>query len=492
MTRVRTTAFAASLIFLLIFLGYILCLAGHTLLFLVVGSVGAIVATKLFSGKDSPGRFRELVARRHRLLDWLSVTSIVWLAITLRLIWAFYWRIVPHTDYLVFLEEAQRVAGGDWSALSQTKSPVTVLWYSWLTTLPMDAMVWIYVANAALGGLQCYLVYRIGWLIYRSRTAAKLGALAIATFPTLVMHSGMVTSETPFATVLLLVLWVCTNSFFAGDTNAWRVQASAAAAGALAAILHLTRNLGVLYGAALLIACWIFAAAPWRRKLVLTACAVTGAFFVLLPIVVHNVTTLGRVSINSYHSMSLNLLFGTNMATEGQHSDDDVKIFEEYPEQAAGLAMQRIKQDPAAFLKLALGAKFKHMWCDDTYGVGSMWHQPIPSILHPNDDKARWIKFLGDAKARSGRFYYGFLLLTVASLLVLPIRSKTYRFYLVSVAGIVGATFLLHLVIEAQPRYHFFLPFVLAPLAGGILEQAAEDRQEASTSAQKKPRRKNG
>jgi hypothetical protein len=289
----------------------------------------------------------------------------------------------------------------------------------------------------------------------------------------------------PFGTVFLLLLWLCIRTFKAGDADRRRVMASVAGAGALAAVLHLTRNIGVLYGVALLAASWAFVTAPRRRKLALFACAGASAFIVLLPQVLHNYRTWGIVSINSSRSTSVNLLFGTNQQSEGRNNPDDSQYFVQHgAAEANKLALQRIRQAGVGFVGFALGPKFKRMWCDDSYGIASTWHQDVPAIImdegEPRAVHEKWERFVWSAQNFSRRFYRGFLVLTLVSLLLPRARSKAHSFYLVSVAAIVASTFLLHLVIEVQPRFHFFLPLVLAPLTGGVLERSPKGATASS------------
>jgi hypothetical protein len=197
--------------------------------------------------------------------------------------------------------------------------------------------------------------------------------------------------------------------------------------------------------------------------------------------VVYNQRTYGYFSIQSSKWGAMNLLSGTNRRSAGRHNRYDVG----YLEQRHGLgaegwaaatrdlrriAMKRITDDPAGFLAFALTDKFDVMWCDDGFGAVSVMERRS----HEQGPYEVW-------KSRANRFYFVLIALAVIGLCS-GAAGPQRRLYTVMAGGALLVTFVLHLAIEVQPRYHFIMAFVLPLFAGWVLAPETDREGESRLS----------
>ena len=456
--------FWPALVFLTAFFMWILRLAEQSWYIIAYVLLGLMVLFSLTrpSGKGL-GRVTRVLSRRDRLLDWLSITNILWLAFVLRLAWALLARPPLASDFANFYDLTAGFLAGKWEGLGSTKSPITILWYSMFFKLTGQSMLVLYFSNALVGLLQVFFVYRIALEIYDSRSAAKLAALIVAVFPSLVTYSSLMSSEMPFVVLLLAMIWVGLRVLRKTDSvRVPRIADFGMGLGLLAAGLHMTRNTGVFYAVWLMFVLVVLASLRWKQKGFLVGIFVATTLVCFAPQIRYNYETYGSISINSSPWGWLSLLYGTNMYSMGTFSQADKELIGEThaftPEEvdaasahAREIALERIRKDVSGFFRFALTEKAIPMWVKDEYGVIFSWTHETPLVPFSN------------------RFYWLFILVTAWALLFVPWQSRAFRNYVSIVGGIVFITVVLHLFFEVQGRYHFFLPFLTAVLTGAIL-----------------------
>jgi hypothetical protein len=499
----RSLVVYASVIFLALFLSWILVVAGKStyivVLALAVTARGVMFVLSRRTGRNASERFQELAAGVARLLTLIHIVHIFWIAVVLRLGLAMFYNVEPISDFKKFFDHASAMSGGDLSVLNDSKSPLTVLWYGSLFRAFGASMVVVHCTNALLGGLQALLVFRITHDAFASRAAGHAAALVVAVLPSLVLFSAHPSSEMPSAAVLLASLLVLTRVCARREAPAVAVVAGGLLLGILLGLVHLGRNVGVMLLVVDVLVILVFAGVTWRKRLVLVGVCIVAMFAVLLPQIVRNYERYGVVSPNSHMRWYMNLLSGTNAQTGGRHSALDWSYVQSvysfqprtYPDAvnyAMTTARQRISSDPAAFARLAFRVKFERMWCIDDYGYE--WLAGRTAARTQRDDdlgrEAGRGRRSPAQKARaepnssqhlqwmvqpwfSNHAYYTLVLLALLSLLRGRGRTRTHDSLIVVIAGTTMIFFALHLLIEVQPRYHHFLPFLLAMLAGSSL-----------------------
>ncbi len=427
---------------------------------------------------------------------------IVALGFVIRFAWALATRPIPSSDFATYYRFALNLSRGDLHVLGAAKSPITLLYYAGVFKLLGHALVFLYLANSALGALQIYLVYLISRDLFRSETSARASALLAALFPSVILFTGIASSEMPFTALLLLIVFAAGRLARRGATMSLpRIAASGSMLGALIAALHLTRNLGVIIGVWLVVAILLFAAMDRRRNLLLCGTAVLAALAVLSPQVRYNYKTNHVISINSSPFSSLNLLMGTNRVTKGTFNVADRRLvtrkfkfrgetYKSASRYARRMAFERIAEDPRGFVRFALTGKFREMWGRDWYGAmfpSSIKTRIVQTQLTKSGRRVRRNYAVLPGKQElietANRYYFFVIALTMCAM-ALGLREKRIdRAVFVMVAGVVLLAALLHIFVEVQARYHFYVLFLFAVLAGGIVGGSGTTEHDADGPA---------
>lgn len=429
-------------------------------------------------------------------LQRIRIYHIVIIAFAIRLAWGLVYKVVPFSDFLGFYTKAQNFSHGDYTSLAISKSPLSVIYYGSAFKIFGDSLVTVYLMNALIGALQVWLVYLIAIRIYSSTTSAKLSSICIALFPSVFINSSIVSSETPFATIMLLLIFA--GFWFIGATRYLKIHhviVYGILFGILIAMLHETRNIGVMIGLWVVMVVVLFAAISIKKKVTLLIATSIIFTALLVPQIKYNYDTYGTFSIHSSRWGALNLLMGTNKNYGGKYNWKDIAEVkdrydldsEESSRYAMRLALQRINQDRIGFLGFAVTKKFRNMWSSDDYSVNYSINEK--NILATEDKRTKRINARTGKKNNTAEYkkpgtmpgtefwkhvcnnyYYLILLLSLLGSTVYVGKIKKEEIpFLILIAGIILLTALIHIFIEVQARYHFHCLFLFSIIAGGIM-----------------------
>lgn len=189
------------------------------------------------------------------------------------------------------------------------------------------------------------------------------------------------------------------------------------------------------------------------------------AYFISLKLISIPIKNLSGIDITRTGT-GYNLLVGTNYKANGMFNQEDFSIIAKYDydfdtvhSEAKKLAIQRIKEDPVRFLKLAV-KKINYQWGKENYGY-------YFSVLPANGGSSaeQLIKLHPRVFYAISQFHYLVVLLLAVIGCWSAYRKRLFGpslFWLV-----IGAMFLAYSFLEVQPRYH--LPAVpLFILLAGI------------------------
>jgi hypothetical protein len=436
-------------------------------------------------------------------LESIRLRAILIAAFVLRFGWALAYRVTPQSDFLHFYQNALSFSKGRLSVLGVSKSPIAAIYYGTIIKLLDSSLISIYFVNAVLGCLQVWLVYKISYRLFRSEMCAKLSAVLIALFPSVVLYSGFISSEMPFATILLIILYIFSEFIITEEhVSRKKVFSCGMLLGLLTALLHLSRNVGVMMGFWILILVLFIQKVDSKKKLIFSAAYLLFLFAALMPQIRYNYKEFGVFSIQSSKWGPINLLMGTCKRSGGQYDVSEVrKVTSKVPFEgrtygkasryAFKLALKRIKDDPLDFIKFSLTKKYNNMWGNDSYSTkfrkdlsdNKMYQEMLKKYEEekaaPNTRKSARPRLKRDFgilpsmqswKARSNNYYFLILFLTLCSLLaVLTLKEQKQSRIFSMIAGVVLITVLMHLLIEVKSRYHFHCLFLFCILSGGIL-----------------------
>jgi 4-amino-4-deoxy-L-arabinose transferase-like glycosyltransferase len=413
-------------------------------------------------------RFSSAVSTRQRRDDLIWLAVIIALALVLRAAWVLNADADPtdgrFDDSVFYHVVATSLSNGDgytnpFSGLATAQwppgYPLFLAGLYWLFGQSVNAAQ---VANAMLGAATVVLVYALALRLF-DRTAARLAALLFAVFPSQILFASLVYSETLFAFLFVLGLFLITNISRLPPLVALGLVAGAAA---------LTREtgLGLLIIAALY---WYLATRDWRRVLQHAAIALAACAAIVLPWTLRNAIQLDAPILISSSA-------GSNF-WHGHHDGADGGF--DYARAPAFVAEHGPRTRPGGEVDISnagfrLGAKFAltHPLAEVKLAARKV------QIMYQGDDQALDLNDYVEQKPfMSSRvrnalqviangYYYSIVALAALGMVVLVKQ----RHHAALLAGLtIGVITLGTVAFFAQQRYHYPLIPMFCVLAGAGL-----------------------
>lgn len=314
---------------------------------------------------------------------------------------------------------------------------------------------------------------------FSGKKTARTAAVLFAFWPSQIMFSSVVASEHFFLLFLTLSLSFVARALksFSAEPGAWNIRSAAlyfVLSGASAGAANFIRPQGILIIVSFFIAVLIFFRGSLKegifsylriKEILLATVGFILVFFSL------SIAVYGVSGIKPWESSTgFNLMVGTNIKYNGSFNTEDYKFAEslgfepdKVQSRAKDIAIERIKSDPAGFVRLA-GKKLNTMWLSESYGFYWSVTEGGPAA-RSSTLVNKYSKFL---TALSQAWYYILLVLVILSSIT-DIRKKTYvlaPLYIFLAGMLVSYTFL-----EVQSRYHMpAIPVMLIIVYSGFAE----------------------
>ena len=411
--------------------------------------------------------FVTLVLLNRKRLACVDVSVLIVLAIALRLLWAFVVQTEPFSDFATYWRLACELGDSGESPFA-SKAPATVVYYH-LVARCHQSLWAVYSANALLGGLQTWLLYRIAFVLTRKQVTAAVAGLLWAVYPTSVVYSSTVNADTVTITFTLLAMYIGAHKLSREETpvrsalSPWNLLLLVTLSVATAAA-YLSRNAALLFLIAMCLSIGVCSRRPFRRRATDVGIVLAVFFVCLIPQVAWNLQHRGALSIASNRWSSFVLLFGTSVETNGGYNEQEIKRiedegyslatpkeFQQASARARNIALSRIFGAPIKFLKFALTRKFDRIWSNDHLLT---WSAKKSRLFAGDSYRDLWGFIIETTNA-----YYAMLwCLTVLAILT-GMRDRPAFFLLPMLYFLLTVGF--HVFYEVQPRYHFSLmPYV--------------------------------
>jgi hypothetical protein len=314
------------------------------------------------------------------------------------------------------------------------------------------------VLNAGAGVATAVIAFVLARRAFGRPAGAAAGA-TVAVFPSHVLMTVVLASETVFALLIAVAALLALVALRRGGTAPWL------AVGLVLGVGQYVRPAGVILLAA-------FAVLPWlasARRPVASGAAVVVAFLVVLaPVVAWNRSEGAGWSVTTSRQGNWNLLVGLNQEHDGHYNTDDAALVggergtREFDVRAGALARERLLADPAGAVALAV-RKFPLLWGPDRYAAYWAVARSRPADIGP-------VFALGDASQ------IAWVAVTAGAAIALWRRRDRQPaigwLTLLCVGGVAAA----HTVLEIQERYHAFVAPLLIVLAAGLLTERPYDR----------------
>ncbi len=397
------------------------------------------------------------------VLDHVQLSHIIMLAAAIRLAWVLSSGVEQTSDFV----------GYDGYALQIVKRGVflSVIWAPGASIF-FAIQYWIFghiplipqISLALLSTLQIYLVYDITGRTLADKKAGKIAAIVLALWPEHIVYNNVLCTEVPFTTLVLLSIWLLWPD---KRGYIWRVLLAGICLGAA----HWVRPTAPIFLTAVLALLFLRRQGPisiWHRSRI--ALVGLAGFGVMLAILIYyNYHDIGIMSANPNKRSGYNLLFGTNLASQGFYNEPDIQLVSDegmrrgippgqnsyyardraaylaYDRIAREIGLGRIQQQPWKILRMAIIHKIPAMW---GFPAGMIWSFET---------------------SRFNEYYYTFFRAALIYHIIIVglcgwvvLRHRKY-FAVMDERWIYVAALLLavlsHIVLEIQPRYHHpFLP----------------------------------
>lgn len=330
------------------------------------------------------------------------------------------------------------------------------------------------VMNAVwLGGIGA-LVYQIALHLLPHRAAAAV-SLLYAVYPAPYFLAAVLTNQHIAAFFFYLAVWLLVR----GEALSWR---RGAAAGAVIALGNVMRPIGIILVLAVL--CWrgvrllLRGWENWKGELAGMAAAALG-YFLVFALISGLVawTGLNPEGLSNNQPM-WKFVLGLNQDSSGAWNQSDYDNYLMLPTQQAEQAMdqvvkERLAAGPAALLKLAV-RKSAVMWGDNEYMYWGFGHLDGQAQVGPlTISQYTQVLALGDKGV-----YLAAFALALAGLAVLLRRGTGGRSALL-LSFLLCGYYAVHLIVEVQSRYRYFLMPAVFVLAGLGLATLAREKGEA-------------
>jgi hypothetical protein len=408
-------------------------------------------------------------------IDWLLPLGLGLVAVTRMVVIA-----VVHPamvgDWANYFDLAQRVADhGPLFSTVPTGMPIVV-----------GLLFRVFGPNVLVGEIANLLfALATGWLVHRLAAATwgrPAGAIALYLYAVSVSQVMMVTV---FGTEVIYALAII--AAIAVMLEAVKVRGNiplAAATGALLAAGQYIRAEAMGLIPAFIILPFL-AGLDLRRAALVSSTCVTVFLLLLGPVVAYNRSTYGSWSISTSNFGGWSLLIGTNPTSVGQWNRADQALVptdsssREFSDRAMGVAIDRIRAQPLSVVWLSV-RKIVPQWAEEDYAAS--WTL-APAGNRQLDAGPRQVALV------SQFVYVGSIAAALAALWMERRRRPLAGLLILLVTGCFA---LVHTILEAQARYHFFVEPLFLVLAGGWLatrfgpDRAYEepDRRKRSTAAQ--------
>lgn len=437
----------------------------------------AIVAGRVKLAEKIP---RSSLARNG--LEAAGVVLILLLGTVLRLSAIERFPVLPSSDYATYYQVAALLAEGRLAGsgfAGYVAAYPHVFGFPWLLSLlfRITGPTWSggLLLNVCFSMLAVFFAYRAARLL-GGRLCGFLALGLGALWPSQILYSAILASEPAFTAALMLAFWLFVYLMRYPQTAGTAEQSVflSAVLGAVLALAGALRPMAIILLIAVLL-CLLPCRTPFdenRRMLhgPVTRAACQGWFRALITLFAYVLCAqliTGAVSLRvaqplppSGAAFGYSLMVGVNQEANGAWNAADAELFNRLlaergdPRaahgQALSIAAERIRADPRGMYALAM-RKFAYLWENDDYG-------------------ADWVKVFLDQQGRLtperqsaielfrvlGRWFYAAALL-FSALCGLRLRKRPEANPAQALMLLFVGTALLHLALETQNRYHYFV-----------------------------------
>ncbi|SNT18463.1 Dolichyl-phosphate-mannose-protein mannosyltransferase [Anaerovirgula multivorans] len=392
-----------------------------------------------------------------------------------RYVWVRLIHTVPMVDFLRFHNYTIALLQGDYDAYLEIRNvfphlsgyPLVLSYIYRIFGDSVAVGLWFNVFSSIVTTILIYLLGREAF----SEVVGQMAGLIFALYPTQIMYNTLLASEHIFLLLFLLALYLFIR-FTNQELEGWQ-WLKLLLVGLVMGVAHIIRPVSSLLFPPMLAYLLFF----HRLDKPLLAFLKEKGITMVLVILSFTITlgTLNFIYIDTVKvplgktAGGFNLYVGTDPERDGMWNPTAWEIIEEYDHdfdkvhsEAQRRAIQRIKDDPTAFIGLA-ERKFAIQWGTDEYGY--YWSM---LEVNPETDFSLWIKENKETVRVWSQSYY--MAIILLALLGVWCSLKEKRGSAVGLFAMIVLIFgAAHVLIEVQSRYHHpVVPFFILTAVAAI------------------------
>ncbi|HEX2927374.1 MAG TPA: hypothetical protein VHP38_14135 [Ruminiclostridium sp.] len=407
------------------------------------------------------------------------IILLVLAAVLPRLIWIYYVRTQPFSDFLHLYDYGVKASHGDFKGFVNFYAvfPFKIGFGMVLAGLFSIFGTGLWAAkilNVALSLALVLIIYAGGKMLYGER-AGRVASLLCALWPAQIMYTSVIASEHVFlvlftGAVLLSLYFIKKYTYKNYEfTNGNLLLIGTAL---ITACAQLIRPMSMI----LLPVFAVFVLLYKRYRAdslssvglgIKSIVLFIAAYFAVVNLINLPVQKATGVDITKSDS-GFNLMIGTNSKASGMFNDEDFKLiekdnydFEKVQKDSKKIAVNRIKSNPVGFVKLAK-RKFEILWGDENYGY--YWSTSAAQ----NSDTENSVKSHPRLFYAASQAFYILIIILAICACVYSLNEKRYDSLMILM--LFGGLLLSYTFLEVQSRYHMPVMPLLIVFGTGFLE----------------------
>ena len=382
------------------------------------------------------------------------------------------------------------MTGFDYSEISLPTAPLYLIYIgTWQIALPgAGAVIAIRITQALMSAALCFFAYRLSHLISGSRSAGLIAACVLAVSPVFILEAGQVVTETLYIFLLTAGLWLYVE-LTAAQKARWALFALD---GALFGLATLTRAVLLLFPVGLVI--HLFIVNGWRAAIRKSLALLIAYLLIVSTWTIHNLVHWNRFVIAAEGFAAFLYIGATDWEGPAQVDENlaqDAGVEGELPSDVGtqqelyrNATANVISRDPLGYV-LHRGADLldAYLLPHGTLLFGGAGLRELLADWLRTDRTLNGLIAVTQApgfwpKLALYIFHYAGLLLGAVGMWL---TRHQWRLTL-PLIGFIVYTSLMHLVLDAIPRYIFPTTVCWWVFAGAALAAVWQMRQQQSTS----------
>lgn len=414
----------------------------------------------------------------------ILISFILIMALAIRLLWFYSIDSIPVGDFNRMFICAGDFLGGTTYMFKGTAymgrfphMTITVLYFALIRNIFSNPLVAIKLINIVFSMINVILLYFVGKEVFQDKEKG-IGVMAVAAiFPPMIFYNNVFSSENMamplfIASVLMILKGYRAESF---SKKSLFVLGS----GVLLSLSQLFRPIGYVVIVAYVMYILIYFKEGIKLKL-LTSLNVILSFILPWALASYMLMALNITEYPLWHGtepLSISILKGTNIESQGRWNEEDAKIFNEYDgdyekvdEVAKSIIKERLTETPKMELLKFYVTKFMNEWNTGDF-AGAYWAEVG---LDEGYNRDEYLNMLGKTEGKmiirmstEGALYTKVFWLVLVLMTYLGLyRKRRDRNYSIDLFYIIfGGASLFGLITEFQDRYTYPYSWIFIILA---------------------------